>query len=64
MVSHSFAITPRFRSTRNAVARLRMGTNEISVRTALAELKSELAQVERMIRLLEWASVRPKVAQT
>jgi hypothetical protein len=41
-----------------------MGSNEISVRTALAELKSELAQVERMIRLLEWASVRPKVAQT
>jgi hypothetical protein len=41
-----------------------MGSNELSVRAALAELKSELAQVERMIRLLEWASVRPKAAQT
>jgi hypothetical protein len=62
MASHSFATSPRYRSVRNAVARLRMGPNELSVRTALAELKSELAQVERMIRLLEWASVRPKTA--
>jgi hypothetical protein len=40
-----------------------MGSREVSVRTALAELKSELAQVERMIRVLEWASARPKAAQ-
>jgi hypothetical protein len=64
MASHHFATTPHHRPIRNAVARLRMGSNELSVRAALAELKSELAQVERMIRVLEWASVRPKAAQT
>ena len=62
MASYSFATTPHHRPAQNIVARLRMGSNEISVRTALAEFKSELAQVERMIRLLEWASVRPKTA--
>jgi hypothetical protein len=62
MASQNFATTPHHRSSRNAVARLRMGSREVSVRTALAELKSELAQVERMIRLLEWASARPRAA--
>ena len=64
MASHNLALAPRFRPSRSTVARLRMGSNELSVRSALAELKSELAQVERMIRLLEWASVRPKAAHT
>lgn len=64
MASHNYAFTPQHRPARSAVARLRMGSNELSVRSALAELKSELAQVERMIRLLEWASVRPKPAHS
>ena len=63
MASHFANMTPHHRSSRTSVARLRMGSNEVSVRAALAELKSELAQVERMIRLLEWASVRPKAAR-
>ena len=60
MASHNLATTPRFA---HAAARLRLGSRELSVRTALAELKSELAQVERMIRVLEWASARPKAAR-
>ncbi len=61
MASHDLATSPRLRPVRSA-ARLRSGPREVSVRTALAELKSELAQVERMIRVLEWASARPKAA--
>lgn len=63
MASLNFASTPRHRPALNAAARLRMGSREVSVRTALDELKSELAQVERMIRVLEWASARPKTAR-
>ena len=60
MASHNLATPHRFG---RSAARLRMGSREVSVRTALAELKSELAQVERMIRVLEWASARPKAAR-
>jgi len=34
----------------------------ISGMASLDELQNELAEIERMIRLLEWASARPRAA--
>jgi len=63
MVSDNRSTTPRYRQSRRNAPRLPMGPGELSVRATLDELKSDLAQVDRMIRLLEWASVRPKAAR-
>lgn len=64
MASHKLATSPlHHRPTLRAAVRLSLSKGEISVRAALDELKSDLAQVDRMIRVLEWASARPKTAR-
>ena len=35
------------------------GHDDLSLRSTLADLKAELEQVDRMIRVLEWAAARP-----
>ena len=40
------------------VNRDRRFANEAELRTALSDLRSDLAQVNKMIRMLEWASGR------
>ena len=42
--------------------RRRQSPDELSHEASLDELHRDLAEVERMIRLLEWASTRPRAA--
>ncbi len=37
--------------------------DEVSFRTTLADLKADLEQVNRMIRVLEWAAARPRAGK-
>lgn len=62
MASSPLSLVTRYRRFRPAVELPRRPSHRAELRQTLAELKSELAQVERMIRVLEWASVRPKPA--
>jgi hypothetical protein len=62
MASSPLSLVTRYRPFRAVVELPRRQSNRIELRQTLAELKSELAQVDRMIRVLEWASARPKSA--
>ena len=46
-----------------AVPRRWRGTKRLPARKSIDELKKDLVEVERMIRLLEWASARPGVSR-
>ena len=59
--------SPRHSSRHGIAKRLsrfaRPSADEASLKTTLADLRQELEQVERMIRVLEWASTPPLAAR-
>ena len=59
--SHPATITSR-PAPPNLSLRKRKRPQPVSRTASLDELQGDLEEVERLIRVLEWASVRPKAA--